>query len=132
MATITINELIIERKPLKETGTSKVGNEYTVIKFFGSETEKYKDVEKKSYFSFSIMPSQYNEEIQKKIMSLSVGDKINVVGKQVGGREISVSSKGLTLNGFYASITPTNIQVISKVNTTAPKEEIVQDDEIPF
>ena len=136
MATITINELIIEKKPLKEK--DKYGKEK--ITFFGyenrpswnAETKKY-DKQEKKFLKFSLKCNQYNESLQQAIMSLSIGNQINVVGELFGGNELGVGNYGLFVKNFYAEITPSDIQIISQPNNEQKQEEeIIQDDEVPF
>ena len=136
MAIITINELIIEKKPLKET--NQYGKQEII--FFGSEikmvydnsSKKY-DKQEKKYYKFVLLgSSQYTQEIENKIMSLHIGTCVNIMGEVWGAKEISKDNNGCSVVKGFMVIKPTKIQTVSEVKEPAPKEEIVQDDEIPF
>jgi len=133
---IKIENLIIEKKPLKEK--DKYDKEKII--FFGyenkpswnAETKKY-DKQEKKFLKFSLKCSQYNEALQQTIMSLSIGNQINVRGEFFGGNELGVGNYGLFVKNFYAEITPSNIQIISQSNNQqTQEEENIEDDTIPF
>jgi hypothetical protein len=133
---VKIENLTIEKKPLKEK--DKYDKEKII--FFGyenkpswnAETKKY-DKQEKKFLKFSLKCSQYNEALQQTIMSLSIGNQINVRGEFFGGNELGVGNYGLFVKNFYAEITPSNIQIISQSNNQQTQEEQnIEDDTIPF